>query len=47
MQSLTSAEAFTTWLIHMLDLPMRRGLELLAQSDADRIAELRQHLTIR
>jgi hypothetical protein len=47
MQSLTSAEAFTTWLIHMLDLPMRRGLELLAQSDADRIAELRQHLIIR
>jgi hypothetical protein len=47
MQSLTSAEAFTTWLIHMLDLPMRRGLELLARSDADRIPELRALLTVR
>jgi hypothetical protein len=47
MQSLTSAEAFTTWLIHMLNLPMQRGLELLAQSDADRIAELRKLLTVR
>jgi hypothetical protein len=46
MQSLTSAEAFTTWLIQMLDLPMRRGLELLARSDADRMAELRQILTV-
>ena len=47
MQSLTSAEAFTTWLIHVLDLPMRRGLELLARPDADRVAELRQLLTVR
>ena len=47
MQSLSSAEAFTTWLIQMLDLPMRRGLELLARSDADRIAELRALLAAR
>jgi hypothetical protein len=31
----------------MLNLPMRRGLELLARSDADRIAELRQFLAVR
>jgi hypothetical protein len=41
MQSMTSAEALTSWLIYMLDLPAQRGLELLARSDADRIAELR------
>jgi hypothetical protein len=47
MQSMTSAEALTTWLIYMLDLPAQRGLELLARSDADRIAELRQLLASR
>ena len=44
MQSMTSAEALTTWLIYMLDLPAQQGLELLARSDADRFAELRQRL---
>lgn len=41
MQSMTSAEALTTWLIYMFDLPAQHGLELMARSDADRIAELR------
>ena len=44
MQSMASAEALTTWLIYMLDLPAQQGLELLARSDADRFAELRQRL---
>jgi hypothetical protein len=44
MQSITSAEALTAWLLYMLDLPAQRGLELLAQSDADRMAELRRLL---
>lgn len=47
MQSMTSAEALTTWLIYMLDLPAQRGLELMARSDADRISELRPLLARR
>jgi hypothetical protein len=42
MQSMTSAEALTTWLLYMLDVPAKRGLELLARSDADRLVELRR-----
>jgi hypothetical protein len=45
MQSMTSAEALTTWLIFMLDLPVQQGLELLALSDYDRVAELSHLLT--
>jgi hypothetical protein len=47
MQSMTSVQALTTWLVYMLDLPAPRGLELLALSDSERTAELRQLLTSR
>ena len=47
VQSFSSAEALTTWLIYMLDLPIQYGLELLARSDADRIVELRKVLASR